>query len=164
MMQDIVELLEGLRRTPKILSAFVHSIPAEKRDLCRGEGFWTVSEHVSHLAQVQPMLLNRFQRFMDEEQPEFVPYLPGQGEEEAETPPLMEINTALEQFVHYRQRELLLLDQADEATWQKRAIHPEYEVYSLYIMTRHVLMHDYWHMYRMEELWLTGDAFLTRLD
>jgi hypothetical protein len=25
-------------------------------------------------------------------------------------------------------------------------------------------MHDYWHMYRMEELWLARDAYLTRLD
>jgi hypothetical protein len=44
MMPDILELLEGLRRTPKILSAFVQSIPAGKRDLRRGEGFWTVSD------------------------------------------------------------------------------------------------------------------------
>jgi hypothetical protein len=25
-------------------------------------------------------------------------------------------------------------------------------------------MHDHWHMFRMEELWLTRDAYLTRLE
>jgi len=27
-------------------------------------------------------------------------------------------------------------------------------------LERHILMHDHWHMYRMEELWLTRDAYL----
>jgi hypothetical protein len=26
-----------------------------------------------------------------------------------------------------------------------------------------MLMHDYWHMYRMEELWLTRNDYLTSL-
>jgi uncharacterized damage-inducible protein DinB len=79
--KDIPDLLKGLERTGRILSEFVQSIPAEKMNLRRGEGFWTIAEHVSHLAQLQPMLL-----------------------------------------------------------------------------------HDYWHMYRMKELWLTRDAYLMKLD
>ena len=59
-MQDTQYLLEGLSRTPTILSEFVRSIPEGKLDLRRGEGFWTIAEHVSHLAEVQPMLLERF--------------------------------------------------------------------------------------------------------
>lgn len=72
-MEDISDLLEGLRRTPRILTEFVKTIPKSKLDLRRDEGFWTVAEH-------------------------------------------------------------------------------------------NVLMHDYWHMYRMEELWITKDAYLTRLE
>ena len=44
------------------------------------------------------------------------------------------------------------LEAADAGTWEKMATHPEYESYSLYILTRHLLMHDHWHMYRMAEL------------
>lgn len=162
-MQDKKELLEGLRLTPAILAAFVRTIPANKLDVRRGEGFWTVAEHISHLAEVQPMLLGRFQRFMAEEHPEFIPYLPGAGEEAPATPPRMEMDTALAQFAEVRRQQLQLLDGADDATWQKSATHPEYDLYSLYILVRHTLMHDYWHMYRMEELWLTKDAYLTRV-
>ncbi|MDZ7582756.1 MAG: DinB family protein [Deltaproteobacteria bacterium] len=75
-MYDIQDQLVALSRTPKILLEFVKTIPRDKLDLCRGEGFWTIAEHVSHLAQVQPVLLNRFQRFMTEDHPEFVPYIP----------------------------------------------------------------------------------------
>jgi uncharacterized damage-inducible protein DinB len=163
-MQDIRDQLETLRRTPKILFEFVKLIPQDKLDLRRGEGFWTIAEHVSHLAQVQPMLLNRFERFMDEDHPEFVPYIPGEAEEDTESPPRMDIKAALDQFTEYRGKQLLLLEGADDASWEKTATHPEYETYSLYILTRHVLMHDYWHMYRIEELWLSKDKYLTRFQ
>ena len=163
-MLDIQDLFETLRRAPNILSQFVETIPESRLDLRRGDGFWTVAEHVSHLAQVQPMLLKRFERFVTEEHPEFVPYLPDSGKDEPDTPPRMSMTSALDQFACYRTSQLRLLKTADEITWKKTATHPEYEAYSLYILTRHVMMHDHWHMYRMEELWLTKDAYLTRLE
>jgi uncharacterized damage-inducible protein DinB len=161
-MQGVRNILNVLEKSPSIVAAFVNSIPTDRTDLRRGEGFWTINEHLSHLAQVQPMLLDRFHRFMKEDRPEFVPYLPGEDDDEPETPATMDSIAALEQFAHYRHEQLLLLESADDIAWQKTAIHPEYENYSLRILTRHTLMHDYWHMYRMEELWLTRDAYLTK--
>lgn len=162
-MQDIQDLLESLKRSPKILSQFVRTIPEGKLDLRRGEGFWTIAEHCSHLAQVQPMLLKRIERFLNEENIEFVPYIPGDGEDEPDTPPRMSIRSALDQFTSNRDRQIQLLECANADNWKKPATHPEYEEYSLYILTRHILMHDHWHMYRMEELWLTRDAYLTQV-
>jgi uncharacterized damage-inducible protein DinB len=163
-MQDIQDLLEGLRRTPRILSEFVKSIPEDNLDLRRGEGFWTIAEHVSHLAQVQPMLLDRLLRFENEDHLEFIPYIPGDAEDEPHTPPRMNMAAALKQFEHFRSKQVVLLESANDVTWEKTATHPEYETYSLYILTRHTLMHDYWHMYRIEELWLTRDDYLTKLQ
>jgi len=164
MMLDTPDLLEGLRRTPKILSEFVKTIPENKLDVRRGDGFWTIAEHVSHLAQVQPMMFDRLNRFMNEEHPEFVPYIPGKGEDESDTPALMSMAVALAQFEQYRNRQLILLENVNEIFWQRSGQHPEYEQYSLYILTRHILMHDYWHMYRIEELWLAKVAYLKRLE
>ena len=163
-MRDISDLLESLRRSPNILAQFVRSIPEHKLDLRRGDGFWTIAEHYSHLAQVQPMLIGRIERFMNEDHPEFVPYIPGGGKEEPDTPHRMDMEAALDQFASSRARQLQILESADDTIWQKKATHPEYEEYSLYILARHILMHDHWHMYRMEELWLTKDAYLTRLE
>jgi uncharacterized damage-inducible protein DinB len=155
------DLLDALGRAPALLSAFVQTIPEEKLDLRRGEGFWTVAEHGSHLAQVQPMLLGRMERFLAEEHPEFVPYIPGSGEQEPATPPRMEMAQAMTEFAACREKQVALLKTADGAVWHRTAVHPEYELYSLHILVRHVLMHDFWHMYRMEELWLTRDDYLT---
>ena len=157
-------ILSGLRQAPKVLAEFVNATPEDKLGLRRGEGFWTIAEHVSHLAQVQPMLLERLDRFMNEVHPEFVPFIPGDDEGKPELSPRRPIDVALTQFSTVREKQLALLNDADERTWQREAIHPEYDRYSLVILVRHILMHDYWHMYRMEELWLTRDAYLTRLE
>lgn len=162
-MQDIQDLLEGLKRSPRLLSAFVTTIPQEKMELRRGAGFWTIAEHVSHLAQVQPMLLERIQRFIDEAQPAFVPYIPDKEDKETDSPQVLDVQSALNQFGEYRARQIRLLEAGDDGLWQKQATHPEYTRYSLYILVRHILMHDYWHMYRMEELWLTRAEYLTTL-
>jgi uncharacterized damage-inducible protein DinB len=161
-MQDIPDLLEGLRQSTNILSALVGSIADEKMNRRRGDGFWTIAEHVSHLAEVQPMLLERIQRFMNEDRPRFIPYNPGDNETDT-LPPKVDAAAALEKFAQERKQQLALLEKADNAFWQRTGSHPEYERYSLYILARHILMHDHWHMYRMEELWLTRDAYLANL-
>jgi uncharacterized damage-inducible protein DinB len=163
-MNDVPVLLEALKGSPNLLSAFVGTIPEDRLDRRRGDGFWTIAEHVSHLAQVQPMLLERLKRFRDEERPVFVPYIPGEGEEEPETPEVMPMADALEQFDRYRSQQIDLLAGIDTAVWDKSGEHPEYESYSMRILVRHILMHDHWHMYRMEELWLTRDAYLTNVE
>jgi uncharacterized damage-inducible protein DinB len=162
-MKDKRQLIDSLGKVVMVLGEFVATIPAEKMDLRRGEGFWTLNEHVSHLADVQPMLLERLQRFVDEASPEFVPFKPDSDEAES-GPSNMATGDALAQFADYRQRQLALLVQVESGTWQKTATHPEYAQYSFYILVRHILMHDHWHMYRMEELWLTRDEFLTELQ
>ena len=85
-MKDNMDLLDGLNRAPKVLTAFVSTISEEKMDRRRGDDFWTIAEHVSHLAQVQPMLMERIRRFLDEDRPEFVPYIPGEEEQEPDRP------------------------------------------------------------------------------
>jgi len=105
------------------------------------------------------MLLERLQRFLDEDRPEFVPYIPGDAEEEGRSLE-MEMKAALAEFAQCRKLQVALLEKADDAAWEKTARHPEYDLYTLHILTRHILMHDHWHMYRMEQLWLTKDEFL----
>jgi hypothetical protein len=41
--------------------------------------------------------------------------------------------------------------------WQRTADHGEYTRYSVFIMFRHLAMHDMLHAYRIEELLLKND-------
>ncbi len=159
-MKDIPEILEGLRHAPAILRGLAAQIPAPIMERKRCDDCWTIAEHILHLAQLQPMFNERLRRIIDEEQAEIIPFLPGKDESAA---PKREknVDTALEVFSEQRILQVKMLESASPQIWCKTAVHHEYEPYGLYILARHILMHDHWHMYRMEDLWLTKDAYFT---
>ena len=160
---SIKAVLHSLSDSIAIFEDFLHSIPQEVLDRNRGDGFWSLHEHANHLADVQPMLLDRMKRILNEDVPEFIPFIPEQDEPAEETP-LRTVDEIIKQFKTIREEQLKLLEDAGPEEWQRTANHPEYDQYGLFILARHVLMHDHWHLYRMEELWLTKDAYLTRLE
>lgn len=160
---DIPAILRGLEDSHAILSAFVASIPEDALLAKRGEGFWSIAEHVAHLAEVQPMGLGRIERMLDEDTPEFVPYFPDEDESQ-EVAPLPTMALALADFKAGRDAMMARLAGVTDADWLRLAVHPEYTQYGLHIFVRHILMHDHWHMYRMEELWLTRDKYLTGME
>ncbi len=49
----------------------------------------------------------------------------------------------------------LMLTEAED--WQRTAEHKEYTHYAVFIMFRHLAMHDMFHAYRIEELLLKND-------
>jgi hypothetical protein len=49
------------------------------------------------------------------------------------------------------------LKDLSEEDWERTAEHAEYAHYSLFIMFRHLAMHDMLHAYRIEELLLKKD-------
>ena len=158
--KTIAAILEALEGSITIFSDLLQSIPAEVLDIKRGEGFWSLHEHAAHLADVQPMGLERMRRMLTEDVPEFVPFVPDQNEE-IEKPPLPSVSEIIANFRAGREKQLEMLRNASPEDWKRTAVHPEYEQYGLFIFARHILMHDHWHMYRMEELWLTRDEFLS---
>lgn len=160
---EVAAILKGLNLSHTFLSGLAASLPEERLHEKRREGFWSLSEHAAHLAAVQPMLLERVRRILKEENPEFLPFIPDSEEEEQPTKiPSMDI--ILQDYKTCRDAILTLLHAATPEDWQRRAVHPEYAQYDLRILARHILMHDHWHMYRMEELWLTRDDYLTNLE
>jgi hypothetical protein len=66
----------------------------------------------------------------------------------------MDLDTALDQFVADRKRLLTRLETLDRADWARTAEHAEYRTYSVFIMFRHLALHDFLHAYRIEELLL----------
>ncbi|WP_432738268.1 DinB family protein [Maridesulfovibrio sp. FT414] len=160
---QIEAVLKGLRESHVILSGLVTDLPDEVLHCRRGDGFWTIAEHAAHLADVQPMGEERIRRILNEDNPEFVPFLPEEDDNTKLLPP-PDMKDVLSRFHSARVRIVQLLEQASPEDWQRKAVHPEYRQYGLFIFARHILMHDHWHMYRMEELWLTRDEYLTGMD
>ena len=161
-LKEIEVILNALSGSITIFEGFLLSIPSDALDKKRGEDFWSIHEHADHLADVQLMLLERIKRILSEDTPEFIPFIPEQ-EEQIEKNALRPVDEIIKQFREGREEQLKLLTGLGQEAWARLAVHPEYDRYGLFILARHVLMHDHWHLYRMEELWLTKDEYLTQL-
>jgi uncharacterized damage-inducible protein DinB len=160
-MKDLTSILTGLKLTYPILDQLTTEIPLARHKIRRIPGKWSIHEQACHLADVQPMLLERMQRFATESPYLIQPYLPGDTVSDAHLMH-MDLAAALEQFRTVREAQLAFIEAipTDSAYWHKTATHPQYSLYTPLILLRHTLMHDHFHMYRMEELWLTEEGYL----
>jgi hypothetical protein len=64
----------------------------------------------------------------------------------------MDLVESREWFVADRRRLVARLEALSPAEWVRSAEHGEYRMYSVFIMFRHLALHDFLHAYRIEEL------------
>ena len=150
----------GLANNKNILKQFV-SVITENEIHKRIKDFWTIYEHIDHLVLTQKMLLGRIQQFIVEDNPIMKPYIP-------EEKPTVEdakksAKELVEEFIKLRDLQIGLLRKTKGSVWKKIGVHPEYSKYSLEILARHILLHDSFHMWRMEELWIEREDLIQEL-
>ncbi len=112
---------------------------------------WSIHEHAVHLAEVHPLFFRRLDRMLTEVDPVITPYNPTREEEEGG---LLEqdLGGAMKRYAQDRARLVERLKPLAPADWQRSARHPEYALYTIQIMFRHLALHDLFHAYRIEEL------------
>src|SRR5262249_42462740 len=64
---------------------------------------------------------------------------------------------ALARYVDDRRALLTRLARLTPSEWRRTAHHEEYNSYSVFMMFRHLALHDFFHAYRIEELLLRRD-------
>lgn len=158
-MNDLTPIITVLKEAPQILKGLLKQIPEPLHKQRRIPGKWSIHEHACHLDVVQDMILERFRIFQEEEHPEFQAYMPGKNVSDEELIN-MDLHQSISAFQQKRARLLELISTYDDSTWTKEADHPRYKEFTPYIFLRHVMMHDHFHMYRIEELWITRDEYL----
>jgi uncharacterized damage-inducible protein DinB len=151
-------LIESLKLSIEVLGDFLDKIPEAAQNQVRGEGYWSINKHVNHLALTQIMLCRRIELFMKEENPVIKPYIPSNEEDTSDS--LKPAQELLATFAKWREKQIVLIEQCGEGVWKREALHPEYTEYSFDTLVRHILLHDYYHMNRMEELWLLRDEYI----
>ena len=93
---------------------------------------------------------------LSHDHPTIRPYLPDQDDPD-DALLHVDLDEALERFQRDRARLVARLRTLAPADWDRTAEHGEYSRYSVFIMFRHVAMHDHLHAYRIEELLLKKD-------
>lgn len=155
-MKSVDALIEALDRAPAVVIPLVRQAKPEVLKRRPAPGDWSIHENAVHLAEVHPLFFRRLDLMLREADPEIRSYDPGR-DEPADALLKVGLDDALQRFVDDRARLVARLRGLAPADWQRTARHDEYNAYSIFIMFRHLALHDFDHAYRIEELLLRKD-------
>lgn len=158
-MQLVQAKLEVLKQTPFLLVELLEQIDPAVLKTRRIPNKWSIHEHACHLASMDALFIARFQLFRQEVQPVIKSHLPP-PEGSPRSLMDMDLKDTLQQFFTRRKELTDLVSTFLPADWEKHAQHDKYFDYTPGIMLRHLMLHDHYHMYRIEQLWLTKDDYL----
>jgi len=148
--------ISALERAPALIIPLVREVPPAVLKRRPKPKKWSAHEHACHLAAVHPLMSARLDLMLTEDKPRIKPYLPHESDEDGALLKV-DLSEALERFSRDRQNLVRRLRALSAQDWERTAEHSEYTHYSVFIMFRHVAMHDMLHAYRIEELLLKND-------
>jgi len=157
MTTDVSSVIEALARAPRIVVPLVREMPASMLKRRPAPGKWSAHEHACHLAVVHRLFLDRLDYMLATPAPVITPYDPGRDDPDDALLSL-DLEESLQRYADDRARLVSRLRELSDADWQRTAEHGEYSHYSVFIMFRHLAMHDFFHAYRIEELLLRKDG------
>lgn len=149
-------VIAGLERAPSIIVPLVREMPESLRKRRPAPDKWSAHEHACHLGLVHPMAFERLRLMLELEHPAIKPYNPDR-EHSPDALLAEDLEEALARFVRDRAELVGRLRRLQPADWDRTAAHPEYARYSVFVLFRHLVLHDMLHSYRVEELVLKND-------
>jgi hypothetical protein len=149
-------VIANLERSPDLILPLVSEVPQAILKRRPKQGKWSAHEHACHLATIDPMLSARLDVMLRDPRPRIVSYFPSR-EEEAGASLQLDLDEEMRRFARGRQKLVERLKSLSHEDWERTAEHDEYTHYSVFIMFRHLAMHDMFHAYRIEELLLKND-------
>ena len=156
MLDSTHAVTEALARAPSIVLPLVHEVPATLVKRRPAPGKWSAHEHACHLAVVHRLFFERLDQMLASPAPVITPYDPGQSDPD-DLLLGMALDASLRQYADERRALVSRVRQLSSGDWARTAEHGEYSHYSVFIMFRHLALHDFFHAYRIEELLLKRD-------
>ena len=117
---------------------------------------WSAHEHACHISTGQATFLSRLELMLSDPLPQIKSMEPS-PDEEAGSLLSVDLDEALGLYVRERALVVKRLKELSADDWQRTAEHEAFSHYSVYIMFRHLLMHEMLHAYRIDELMLKKD-------
>jgi uncharacterized damage-inducible protein DinB len=149
-------IVDALERAPRTVSALVQEMPAALLTRRPQPARWSAHEHACHLALVDPIFRARLERMLDEDTPLIISYNPD-ADESPDALLRMNLSYAVADWARHRAQFVARVRALASADWTRRAEHTEHSHYSVFIMLRHLALHDMLHAYRIEELLLSRE-------
>ncbi len=152
-MNTTVAVIDALERAPAIVVPLVREVRPSVLKRRPLPGRWSAHEHACHLAHVHALFFSRLDQMLASPRPVITPYNPDQSDPD-DLLLNMDLDQSLRQFEADRRRLVTRIRGLTPEDWARSASHGEYSHYSVFIMFRHLALHDFLHAYRIEELLL----------
>jgi hypothetical protein len=148
--------LDQLTRGPAIVRQVIYDVPAELRKRRPGPGVWSAHEHAVHLPAVQPIMVARMEAMLREPGVKINSYEPSR-DDDPEALLALDLDAEMDRFERERAEIVKRLKKLTPDEWAITAEHEEYARYGLFIMWRHIALHDLHHANKIEERLLRKD-------
>jgi len=153
---NTTSLIVALGSAPGVIIPLIREVPPEILKRRPSPGTWSAYENAVHLSQTDASFRARLDLILSEPEP-FIKTIENSEEDEAGAMLDVNLDESLVRFVHERASLVTRLRQLSPDEWQKTAVHEAFDHYSVFIMFRHLFVHEMLHAYRIEQLMLKKD-------
>jgi hypothetical protein len=148
--EQIECVLEQLARGPAVVRQLIYEVPPELRKRRPAPRVWSAHEHAVHLPAVQPIMMRPLDQMLRDPAEPIKSYDPSRDDPDDALLKL-DLGTEMDRFDRERVAMLERLKQLTPDQWAIAVEHDEYSHYGVFIMFRHLALHDLYHTYRIEE-------------
>lgn len=147
---DIECVLEQFARGPQLVRQVIYEVPPELRKRRPAPGVWSAHEHAVHLPAIYPLVVCRLEHMLTDPAPRIKSYEPFRDDPDDRLLNL-DLDTEMNRFDRERAELIERLRTLSPQQWAISAEHEEYSHYGVFIMVRHLALHDLHHAYKIEE-------------
>ena len=147
---NITSTLDQLARGPALVRQVIYEVPPELRKRRPAPGVWSAHEHAVHLPAIYPLIMRRLEQMLTEPAPHIKSYEPSRDEPD-DALLALDLDTEMDRFDRERAALIERLRNLTPDQWAITATHDEYSHYGVFIMFRHIALHDLHHAYKIEE-------------
>lgn len=155
-MSDPNTLISALETAPGVIIPLIREVPPQILKRRPSPGKWSAYENAIHLSQSDMAFRARLDLILSTPEP-FIKTIENSAEDEAGAMLDVDLDESLERYVRERATLVERLKKLSPDEWQKTAVHEAFDHYSVFIMFRHVHLHEMLHAYRIEQLVLKND-------
>jgi len=155
-MRDTDALISALASAPGVIIPLIREVPPQILKRRPSPEKWSAYENAIHLSQSDVAFRARLDLILSTPEP-FIEVIENSAEDEAGAMLEVDLDESLDRYVRERAALVTRLNQLSPEEWQKTAVHEAFDHYSVFIMFRHLYVHEMHHAYLVEQLLLKND-------
>ncbi len=155
-MTDTAILISALETAPGMIIPMIREVSPQILKRRPSPGTWSAYENAVHLSQSDVAFRARLDLILSEPKP-LIKTIENSAEDEAGAMLEVDLDESLDRYVRERASLVERLKKLSSDEWQKTAVHEAFDHYSVFIMFRHLYVHEMHHAYLIEQLMLKKD-------